>query len=59
LVENFGTRRSYSAPDLTHYGKLESLTGALVCTNLSNKVGYQADDITPSIPQLVGDEKCV
>jgi hypothetical protein len=41
-------KRTYSSPELTQYGRLESITGAWPCTGFAHKEYNGAeDDVTP------------
>ena len=51
-------RRYYHAPELTPYGRVEAITGTIVCTNMANKNGPDNDDVTPTVSVLVGDPNC-
>ena len=53
-------RRAYISPDLTLYGRLETITfGNLPdCPNGYNKIGSSPDDFTVVSPSLHGDIIC-
>jgi hypothetical protein len=49
-------RKTYHAPQLFAYGKLETITASVSCT--FNKIGSSPDDVTLLVPNIHGDPVC-
>lgn len=56
-VEKREKRKTYRAPVLLAYGKLETITASVGCT--FNKIGSSPDDATLMISSIQGDAVCL